>query len=157
MRLLTAVSAAVLAVGCGVSAPSAPTSASTPAQPLEVSALEALYEPVGVYAGGGTQVKVWTFTRLPDGTTRGVYDVVCTFSTDGGVLTPGDSGTDTSWHVAVVSVSKAMADQDVHVQATCGTLSTTVQFHVWPINPQRPPAPPPPGTGGGTGSGTGTR
>jgi len=149
--------AAVLSAACGVSSPTAPSSSAPPAPAAPAPALtelEAYHEPLEVYAGSSTQVHVGTFARMADGSLRAVYDVPCTFATDGGVMTDAPAGTDTSWHVVVVSVPKAMGGQPVHVRAACGALTAAVSFTVIPEG-VLPPRPSPPGAGVGTPPGAG--
>jgi hypothetical protein len=140
------VSTAVLTAACGVASPTAPAPSTPTATPIALTELRSYYEPIDVYAGASTQVHIGTFGREADGTIRAVYDLPCTFTSDGGVLSVAPAGADSSWHVAVLYVSHAMGGQPVHVHASCGGLETVVGFTVIPdgILPPRPgPAPAP--------------
>jgi hypothetical protein len=148
MRLLTVVCLAIPISACGVPSPVAPVLPSTAAPALHATQLQAFYAPLDVYAGGSAQIHVGTFAANA-GALNAVYDATCTFQSDAGFLTVDPQGLDTSWHVATVATDQSVAGRNVHVQATCGDLSTTVTFNVAPLGAKPPlvPVPPPSSAG----------
>lgn len=161
-RLLMALSLLVCA-GCATPLPSSPSSTRPPAPAAPpLTELHAYYEPREVYVPGAAQVHVGTFTRGADGSLQAVYDRACAFTTDGGEMTLPPAGVDTSWHVALITVGRAMGGRTVRVTATCDALSTAVAFYVAPDGAKPPQQPTPgnctgpgctgnPGGGGGAG------
>lgn len=153
MRLGVLLIALVALSACAYRNPTAPTTPAPivgPVVAIAASELQAFNAPLGVYAGGATQIHVGAFGRDGAGVMRSVVGLPVLFTTDGGRLTLlNDSRTGANgFAVAVIDVTLADADRVIHVTATAGGLIAVVRFQVAPLHvyPGPAPAPKPPTT-----------